>query len=201
METIELEPITSERLLIYENYSEISRVKSEVEMRASMLNAINKHGLSPEEIKNISSSKGSIELFIENRLQAENPEYARMIAAGIQGVTAKLSDRLQELKDALLRLESFKAGRGGKFDFLTFTYDKWIEDSEALENLFIRNRLKVYISDEKLTDYKEIESLCRYFEKNDMPSNQIRESSFLWARIEPVASNQYRPRWTWFLER
>ena len=94
--------------------------------------SISKHGLSAEEIRNVSSSKTAIDNFIEGHLQKENPEYARMKQAGI---TAKLSDQLQDLKDALLRLEAINPGRGGnKFENLIFI-NTWKADSETLENL------------------------------------------------------------------
>ncbi len=193
---IEIE--TAERILIHENIQEIERITSDIEMRCSMLNSISKHGLSEEEIKNVSSSKGSIERFIENRLQAENPEYKRMVQAGISGITAKLSNELQGLKDALLRLEAFNPGRGGnKFENLTFT-DKWVVDEIELEGLFIRNRVKIYIEGEKINEFRELEKLCSILHFIKMPSNQVKDSSVLWARIEPMGSDQYKPRWQWF---
>jgi len=107
METLtEIE--TADRILIHENIQEIEHITSDIEMRCSMLNSISKHGLSAEEIRNVSSSKTAIDNFIEGHLQKENPEYARMKQAGI---TAKLSDQLQDLKDALLRLEAINPGR------------------------------------------------------------------------------------------
>jgi len=56
----QLEPLTKERLLVYENTQEIEVIKSQAEMRAGMLNSIARHKLSPEEIRIVSSSKTAI---------------------------------------------------------------------------------------------------------------------------------------------
>lgn len=196
METlIELTMGATERLLIFQQEGEIHRITNQIQERAGMLNDIVKHGLSPDEIKNITSSKFSIEQYVENELLIENKEYARMKKAGIQGVTATLSNLLRNLKESLLRWESLKGG--DKFRGLTFENNTWKVDNEYLEREFEMKGLKIYVEGEQLKTFRKIEQLAELLKHFNVPWNHITASSVL-SRIIQANGQEVIPRWQYF---
>lgn len=111
-----------------------------------------------------------------------------------------LPDNLESQQRLLLQWLNYpKSQRAvNKYDYLKFN-ERFELDNQALEKEFVRQRLKFFIEGEQVNEYRDIEELCKFFEKYNMPNNQIREASFLWNRIEPVGMHQYKPRATWFM--
>lgn len=208
METIELEQPTTEttgRLLIYQSESEVNRITQEAQTRVDLLNRILSFGIiSNEDIPKVTSSAAASDDFVFREQLKVNSELKKQFDAGKKNLKDEytLPGNLSDLKYSLLAWFNYPTTtRGGnKFENLVYT-DRWKIDNEALEKFYIRYRLKIYIEGEKLNEYRVLEKLCSILQFIKMPSNQVKDSSVLWARIEPVASNQYRPRWTWFLER
>lgn len=196
MENLTIEQPTAERLLIYSNDQEINRLTSEIQERARMLNSIAKHGLSQEEIKNTTSSKFSIEQYVENQLLRENKEYARMKKAGIQGVTATLSNELQNLRDSLFRWESLKGG--DKFRGLTFE-NTWKVDSAQLEREFEMKGQKIYVSGEQLEKYRKAEQLITLLNSFKIEWNHISNAPSL-SRIIIATGHGISVNWRYFRE-
>lgn len=198
MENLTIEQPTAERLLIYSNDQEINRLTSEVQERARMLNEILKHGLSQEEIKNITSSKFSIEQYVENQLLRENKEYARMKKAGIQGVTATLSNELQSLKDSLLQWLNIKAA--DKYRFLKEEDNTWKVDEERLQHEFEMRNVRVYVEGEQLEKWRKAEQLTELLKFFNIPWTHLVQSSAL-TKLLDINGLRTIPRWQYFQDR
>lgn len=198
---IAIEPITEERLLIYSNDAEMKRTFSEAQTRANLLNELYDSGITADQIKSVCTSLSAIDDFIFHEQLKINKEMRKQFEAGKKNLKGEyaLSLTLEAIKFGLLAWFNYPTARGGnKFENLIFI-DNWNVDSEALENLFIRNRLKIYVEGLQLHEYREIEKLCNILHFIKMPSNQVRDSSVLWNRVEPIGSDQYKPRWQWFI--
>lgn len=203
--TLETQTEETEKLLIFENFQEIEKIRQEIQSRASLLNNIFAHGVTIDQVKQTTASKASIDDFLFREQLKVNKELRKQYDAGKKNLLDEyeLPKNLQDLKYALLAWHSYQPPNGrhsDKFQFLTFNR-QWQVNEQALENYFTQSQMKVYVEGGKLAEFREIEMICAYFEKNRMPSNQIHESSFLWSRIEPVGREKFKPRWQWFRER
>lgn len=201
-----LEPVVEvERLLIFENKEEISKTIEDARIRANFLNEIISSGLTSSQIKEVATSEKSIEDFLFQQHLKLNKTMAQEFAAGKKQrhlVEAYLLPTALENKQRLLQQWlnfPISRRRTDKYQFLRFNDGRFELDSDALERDGLLNRLKFYVTGEQLNEFRDIEKLCECFEKYKMPNNQIRESSFLWNRIEPVGMHQYKPRATWFM--
>lgn len=206
METQTLEPIPAEetdKLLIFQNDSEISRITNQSQGRADLLNQILKHGLlTNEEITKVTSSATAIDDHIFREQLKINKELKKQFDAGKKNLKGEyeLPQNLQALKDLLLAWNSYPTGRhSDKFQHLIFI-DTWRVDTAELESLFINSNLKVFVESELLAEWKNVEKLCEIFMRYEMPGQQIKESQFLNKRIEQYGRNLFRPRWTYFLK-
>lgn len=195
------EPAVETRLLIYENLSEIQRITQEAQNRVSILNQILLHGLTNSQLKEITKSSAGIDDYIFKEQLKVNLELRKQFEAGKKNIRDEyeLPQNLQALKYSLMAWFNYpKQGRAGdKFQNLVYT-SAWVVDEQSLENLFVRTKYKFYIEGVDVSEYKEIEGLCKYFEVHRMPNNQLSTSSFLWDRIEPIGQYKFKPRWTYF---
>lgn len=198
MKTEQLVPITTGRLLIYENLPEIGRIRGEIEGRARMLNDIAKHGLSEVEIKSICESRCSIDQYIEDQLLKENKENTLMKEAPILGPTVALSDTLQQLKDALIRWETLipHTRVGDKYQGIITEGNVWMIDEDLLERDLTTRGLKWYIEKEMLKEYEEIKSICEILNLRRCRPGQLRGSTFFDKRIECVGGIGTKPTFT-----
>lgn len=201
METLTLEAPTEEKILIYQNDAEINRVTQEVQTRLGILNRIFEHKTKSHQIAGITISPFAIGQHVFELQLKENEQLKTLHDAGIKA-EATLPEHLQRLKDALTAWHNYKGHPSqNKFAFLKVDEATAAIDTEQLERYYIQRQLKIFLEGEKLAEFRKIEMICAYFEKNRMPSNQIHQSSFLWERIEPVGNGKYRPRWQQFAQR
>lgn len=161
METLlkpQTEETEAEKLLIYSNELEIKRILSEAQTRANLLNELNDSGVTNDQIKSICTSLIAINDFIFREQLKVNKELKKQFDAGKKNLKGEyaLPLTLEAIKFGLLAWFNYPTTtRGGsKFENLIFI-NRWKTDTEALENLFIRNRLKIYIEGEKLNDYRK----------------------------------------------
>lgn len=188
---------TAERLLIFQNENEITRITSEAQSRADILNNLNNAGVTNEEIKTVCTSTNSIDSFIHKRVLSGNRELKKLEAAGIK-VEYTIPENIQRVKYLLLAWFNFPGSRhSNKFENLIYT-SKWEIDSEALENLFIRHQYKIFVEGEKLKEYKQLEFICQYLQEQRAPSNQIHENSFFHNRIQILGTHSFKPKWQYF---
>lgn len=205
MQTLELEQPTTEtteKLLIFEHDTEIAKNRGEIEARLNLLNRILAHGLTSDQIKEITASSVSIDDFIFREQLKINVELRKQFKAGKKNLQNEyaLPKDLESLKYSLLAWHSYPApgGRlGDKFKFLVFI-DSWQIDEHALENYLIRSGYKYYIQGEDIQEYNELLSICDYLEKHRCPNHQIAQSSFFYNRLEIVSTYKFIPRWQYF---
>lgn len=191
----------AEKLLIYSNEPEIKRISSEAQTRANLLNELNDSGITNDQIKSICTSLIEIDDFIFREQLKVNKELKKQFDAGKKNLKDEyaLPLTLGAIKFGLLSWFNYPpTTRGGKFENLIYT-DRWKIDNEALEKFYIRYRLKIYVEGLQVDEYRELEKLCSILHFIKMPSNQVKDSSVLWNRVEPVGSEQYKPRWQWFI--
>lgn len=192
---------TTERILIREDVAQIERHTQEAQQRADLLNTILKHDLTNDELRTVCASSQSIEAFIHKRLLEENSEFKKLYDAGIKGIDAALSPELNALAFSLKAWYNLRPStrQSSNYENLIFT-DSWKIDHEALEKMLIRLQYKVYVSDERMNEYKEIETLCKILEKIQMPNHQVAEG-YLARFIESVGRCKFIPKWQFFLNR
>lgn len=189
---------TTERLLIYSADQEIGRITQETQTRLSILTRIFQHKIKSHQIAGITNTPFAIGQYVFELQLKENSKLKELHDAGIKS-EATLPTHLQRLKDDLMSWHNYKGHpTQDKFAFLEVEEGSAEIDSEQLENYFVQRQLKVYLSGERLVEFRELQKLCDILSKYGMPSNQVRESSVLWGLIEPVGRNRYVPRWTWF---
>lgn len=202
--TLEQPPVEVEKLLIYTNEIEISKITQDARIRANVLNEVISAGVSANQIKDVTSSEKTIENYIFDRHLKQNKRMAMEYSSGKRQRSLIedyiLPTNLEDTQRKLLNWLSLPTHRGAdKYLHLQFNEGKFELDSQSLEKEFVKQRLKFYIAGEQVNEFRDIEELCKCFEKYQMPNNQIRESSFLWNRIEPLGMHQYKPRATWFM--
>lgn len=202
METLTLQQPTTaitERLLIYSNDQEIGRITQEAQTRLSILTRIFQHKIKSHQIAGITNTPFAIGQYVFELQLKENSKLKELHDAGIKS-EAILPDHLQRLKDDLMSWHNYKSHpTQNKFAFLKVEEGNAEIDSEQLENYFVQRQLKVYVEGERLVEFQEIQTLCGILMKYGMPSNQVKDSSVLWALIEPTGRDRYVPRWTWFM--
>lgn len=179
-----LEPITEEKLLLFQNESESQRIRGEIETRAGMLNSIARHGLSHEEIKSLSSSKNKIEQFIETKLLSVNKKYRDLKQSGIT-VSVTLPEDLQQLKNAFLNWESLRPNtrNGDKYSGLINEGNIWKVDEGRLERELITHRIKLYLKPERADELKTLQVILKYLNDKGPEPAQIFASNFLKERF------------------
>lgn len=196
---MEVETQMAERLLIYQNDTEIKRITQEAQTRASTLNRIAAQNFSLSQIERVANSLYSVGQYILEQQLKENDQLKNLHEAGIK-VTAELPEHLQRLKEDLTSWHNYKGPvQNKKLVFLKVNESGASVDEEALEKHFVQRQLKVFVEGEQLEEFKKLESICEYFENNGMESGQVRACGFLWSRIEPAGANKYKPRWQWFM--
>lgn len=190
----------TERLLIFQNETEISRINSEAQSRADILNNLNNAGVTNEEIKTVCTSTNSIDSFIHKQVLSGNRELKKLEAAGIK-VEYTIPENIQRVKYLLLAWFNFPGSRhSNKFENLIYT-SKWEIDSEALENLFIRHQYKMFVEGERLAEFRQLEMICQYLEEHRCSNNQVAQASFFYDRIEMVGTHKFRPHHKYFRPR
>jgi hypothetical protein len=179
--TIEIEQ--EEKLLIHENIREIERIRSEAEKRAEILNRICQAGVKPHQVAAITETPFSVGKYILGRQLEENEKLRDFHAAGIK-LEATLPEHLQQLKQDLTTWCNIPVSRrgGDKFENLIYS-DTWQVDNDALESLFDRNHLKIYVEGERLTELRKLEEICNFFDAENAPPHQMLAGSFLNDRI------------------
>lgn len=203
MQTLELEPTTTERILIFEHHQEIARIRAEIESRITLLNQIARHGLTPDEIKQIAVSKDGIDDHIFRKQLSSNRELKKQHAAGAKNLqdAYELPENLKSLRYCLLAWHSYQSpnGRhGDKFQYLTFA-DQWQVNEQALENYLVGVKYKVYLRDEDIEEYNFLLLVCKYLEEHGFESGQLVSShKFFRDRIEPVGRNKFIPNYRYF---
>lgn len=201
--TLEQPILEVEKLLIFENIEEINKIVESARILTRLLNDLLACGLSPKQIKDIAISEKAIENFIFQEQLKVNKALAVQYAAGKKNLIGEyaLPDNLEHMQRQLLQWFNYPGSHRGsdKYQYLKFAEGRFELDNQSLEKEFVMRRLKFYIAGEQLHEFSDITELCKCFEKYKMPNNQIRESSFLWNRIEPIGMHQYKPRATWFM--
>lgn len=191
----------TEKNLIYTNHEEVNRVTQEAQGRANMLNQILKDGLlTNNKLKEVATSLLAIDDFIFHEQLKVNKELKKQFDAGKKNLKDEyaLPQNLEMLKYALLAWCNYKGNyrNSSKYDLLTFT-GEWNVDEEALENHFIRQYYKLYITGEQIVEYQTLLSLCDYMNSAKAEPHQIHQCKFLNDRITNE-NRKFEPRWIYF---
>lgn len=203
METLIEQPVVDvEKILIYENKEEISKIIQDARIRCSVLNEVISAGVPVNQIKDLNSEK-AIENFVFQEHLKLNKYMAQQYSAGMRQTALvenfNLPDNLENMQRKLLQWLNFPIHRGGdKYRHLQFIEGKFELDSGALEIEFGLRKLKFYILGDDIAEYKKLESMLGYFQDHNCPNNQIGGSSFFNDRFESVGQFKYKVRWTYF---
>lgn len=159
-----------ERVLLYQNDSEVNKLRAEAQSKCTLLNSIIAQGLSNDEIKEFTSSTTSVDTYIQRRQLNENKELRKLRDAGIT-VEAQLPTELANLKYQLHAWHSFPtATRGGnKYQHLKCENGKWEIDEAGLESEFVRRSIKLYVEGEELTELRKLLVIQEYLVENAEP--------------------------------
>jgi len=194
-DTIEIE--TAERLLIFQNETEINRITQEAEGRARLLNKILSFGLVTNEAL---QRPMDIDSFIFNEQLKVNKPMSTQYKAGKKNLLGEYSlpEDLQSLKDALIAWYTYPVAiRGGnKYSYLKFS-DHWNLDKEKLEREFVMRQLKIYIAGDQLAELKTLLVISDYFDETQAESGQVYTSPFWSKRFtgdDTLACNQLPKR-------
>lgn len=180
METPEETP-TAEKLLIFTNDAEISRIALDAEVRAIILNKLSDAGLSKEEIISVTASQEGIERHIWKNQLEQNPALRSLVESGITGLSAKPSQELQNLSLNLQAWRNYPA-KQDKFLNLIFA-DAWQVDEQELANLFQSRGYKLYLHPERIFEFRTLEMISAYLNEKGAEPGQILSSSFFSARF------------------
>jgi hypothetical protein len=177
--------IGTERILVFENLAEIQRITDELKTRLEILNSLNNAGLSPDEIKVVTASQTAIDSYIFDLHLKGNKKLFDLHKAGIK-VNADMPNELQRLKYTLTAWFNYRMAYSGsnKYSGLVHDGEAWQIDKEQLESHFLARGIKVYVEGEQLDEYHDIENLCKIIKRLGMYHGQVKDSSFLNARIE-----------------
>jgi len=149
-------------------------------------------------LREVVSSKDAIDRYIHGRQLSENSELGKLHKAGIQ-VEATLPEHLQHLSYALKAIHNYPGGRSAdKFFRLVVKGKKFAVDTHNLELFFETQGIKVYVDSDRLKEYRELETICRYFMEHEIPAGDIKQSNWLNKRFEHYGRNLIRPRHQYF---
>lgn len=205
METlIEQPPVEVEKLLIYSNELEISKINEDARIRANFLNEIISSGVTSSQIKEVTTSEKSIEDFLFQQHLKLNKTMAQEFAAGKRQrhlIEAYLLPEALENQQRLLHnwlRFPLSHRHADKYQFLKFSEGRFEIDAEVLEREFVMRKLKFFIQGDEVLEYRKLESIVEYLEERRCPNNQVALISFLSARFESVGQFKYKIRWTYF---
>lgn len=182
METIiEDAVIETERLLIYQNEPEISRITNEAESRARLLNNILGSGLvTNESLKQINSPQQIDDFIFQEQLKVNKPLFTQH-KAGKKNLIGEyaLPENLQVLKDALIAWITYPFSNrpGNKFNLIIFT-DHWALETLSIEREFIMRNFKIYVDGDQITELKTLLAFGEYL-ATECVSGQLFASKFL----------------------